>query len=337
MLKNVIRRGVAAVSAASLGILLLFISAPAAAAGGNYCYKTPEGVQVCDVTVEVPETPGGQYTVGPADFTPGPAVCVNTKVDPHVPVPCSNGVGWWSNAAQCYWQLDENQRTAPPGRDPSVGAWYYCKPLVKEDCGWYGCFSTSQWLVTPPPGVNVYTPWQAAGRLSRDFVLSPIQIGAAPEQKVHSDDPPGTAPYRRTWVGIPVWLWVDQPTASTWGPITRTATYGGQTVTGTATVQSLTWSSGDGQTITCGAGTQFDAAAMANVAAIDSPTCGFRYQHTSRGGTFTLSATTNWSVEWSGGGVGGRIQLPSTTSSTQVRVGELQSVNVTQDGDTFAG
>ncbi|PQZ48515.1 hypothetical protein CQ040_20240 [Microbacterium sp. MYb54] len=166
----------------------------------------------------------------------------------------------------------------------------------------------SLWLLTPPPGIVRYTPSQAAG----------------------------TAPYRRTWLGIPVWLWVDNPTEATWGPISRTATYGGVTVTGTASVQSLAYTSGDGQTIGCASGgTPFDAVAMANQAAVDSPTCGFRYQHQSDGGTVT--ATSTWSVEWTGGGDSGRIQLPSTSSSTQVWVGELQSVNVTTDSDTFGG
>ncbi len=68
-----------------------------------------------------------------------------------------------------------------------------------------------------PPGINRYTPAQAAAALARTFVLSPIEIGMAPELKVHSDDPAGTAPYRRTWVGIPVWLWVNNPTPSSWG------------------------------------------------------------------------------------------------------------------------
>ncbi|EYT57084.1 hypothetical protein [Microbacterium sp. UCD-TDU] len=173
--------------------------------------------------------------------------------------------------------------------------------------------------------------------LARTFVLKPIEIGMAPSEKVHSDDPAGTAPYRRTWVGIPVWLWVDQPTESTWGPISRTATYGGVTVSGTASVQSLTWSSGDGQSVSCGAGMYFDLGYWANRAVVDSPTCGFRYQHQSDGGTFTLSATSTWAVEWTGGGQSGRIAMPTTSTSTTVRVGELQSVNVSQDGDTFGG
>lgn len=338
MLRTWARRGAAVlVSFAAVIAVSVSFSVPASAA--NNCHTNSQGQVVCDVEVEVPGGPGSETPgTGPADFTPGPTTCTYTpKEGEPREVPCSKDGGWWANDIQCYWTLDDPQRPAPTGRDASVGAWYSCLPIEPADCGGRLCYGTSVWRETPPPGVNRYTPAQAAGMLARTFVLKPIEIGMAPEQKVHTDDPAGTAPYRRTWVGIPVWLWVSPPTESTWGPISRTATYGGVTVSGTASVQSLTWTSGDGQTRSCGAGTRFDAAAMANQAAVDSPTCGFRYQHQSDGGTFTLSATSTWAVEWTGGGQSGRIAMPTTSTSTTVRVGELQSVNVSQDGDTFGG
>ena len=104
-------------------------------------------------------------------------------------------------------------------------------------------------------------------------------------------------------------------------------------MTATAGVRSLTLTSGDGQTINCGVGTPFNAAAMADQLAVDSPTCGFRYQRTSGSGTFTVSASTSWVVEWTGGGESGNIAMPMTTSTAQVRVGELQSVNTANYGD----
>lgn len=331
MLSKWLRRS-AAVMVSFAAVIAVSVSFSVPAAAANNCHTNSQGQVVCDVEVEVPGGPGTETPVtGPGDFTPGPTECTYTKEDPPRVVPCSNDGGWWSNDMQCYWHLISPQSPPPPGRDASSGAWYECLGLVP------GGFGVGVWLTTPPPGVAQYTPAQAAGMLARSFVLKPIEIGMAPEQKVHTDDPAGTAPYRRTWVGIPVWLWVSQPTESTWGPISRTATYGGVTVSGTASVQSLTWTSGDGQSISCGAGTPFDAAAMANQAAVDSPTCGFRYQHQSDGGTFTLSATSTWAVEWTGGGQSGRIAMPTTTTSTTVRVGELQSVNVSQDGDTFGG
>jgi hypothetical protein len=128
-------------------------------------------------------------------------------------------------------------------------------------------------------------------------------------------------------VGIPVWLWVDDPQPLTFGPYSKSATLGGVTVTATAAVQSVTWSGGDGQTVTCGAGTAFNEAAMQDELASDSPTCGFRYQKTSGGGTFTVTATSNWLVRWTGGGTDGTIAVPTVRSTTKVRVGQLESVN----------
>jgi len=160
----------------------------------------------------------------------------------------------------------------------------------------------------------------------------------APADKIHTDDPAGTVAYRRTWVGIPVWLWVAQPSPTTWGPYSKTATLGGVTVTATASVTDVTWSTGDGQTVNCGLGTAFNEAAMANQLATDSPTCGFRFQHTSTsqaGGAFTVTATTHWSVEWTGGGQNGQIAEPNAQSSTAVHVGELQSVNTNVEADSY--
>jgi len=340
VLTSNVRRFLAALVALCLVSAGVFAGTAAVAAGNN-CWTDESGNVICDVEATDPgnpETPGGGSGTGPAGFTPGPKTCTYRPFDGEAEeIPCTVDGGWWSNSEQCYWFLKDPQPAPPPGKDASVGAWYNCSSLVRPDCNISrDCSGFDRWLTAPPPGINRYTPAQAAGMLARSFILRPIEIGMAPQLKVHTDDPPGTAPYRRTWVGIPVWLWVDNPTDSTWGPISRTATYGGVTVTGKASVTSLTYTSGDGQTIGCGGGgTRFDPAYWANRAAQDSPTCGFRYQHTSKGTPFTVSATSTWSVEWTGGGQSGRIQMPSTTSTTTVRVGELQSVNVTVPGDTY--
>lgn len=331
--------------AALLAAMLVY--APSSPARADGCWVDEDGIQVCDIEVGQPGSPGNPGSppggTSPADFTPGPSTCTWNGVagseDPDLiprEIPCSNGEGYWSNDRQCYWSIDSQQRPAPNGKSLNVGAYYSCDRYVTNPalCGaGLNCFGISVWQDAPPPGITRYTPAQAAGMLVRTFVLQPITIGMAPESKVHTDDPIGTAAYRRTWVGIPVWLWVDSTSESTWGPLTRTATYGGVTVTASAQVQTLTWSSGDGQTLNCGVGTPFNAAAMADELAVDSPTCGFRYQRTSGSGTFTVSASTTWVVQWSGGGQSGTIAMPTTTTSAQVRVGELQAVNTAHYGD----
>lgn len=329
------RRAVGALVAILAVVLAVLVPVTAASAADNCTYNPIDNSWNCEVGTGGGGTPGGYEpsggSTGPVGFTPGPSACTyQGGAGGPEEIPCSRDGGWWSNDKQCYWSLDDPQGAPPAGRDASVGAWYTCNLYQCNNPR--GCYTMGQWLLAPPPGVSRYTPAQAAGMLVRTFTLEPITIGMAPESKVHSDDPIGTAAYRRTWVGIPVWLWVDGTSESTWGPLSRTATYGGVTVTATANVRSLTWSSGDGQTINCGVGTPFNAAAMANQLAVDSPTCGFRYQRTSGSGSFTVSASTTWVVEWTGGGESGTIAMPSTTTTAQVRVGELQSVNTANYG-----
>lgn len=332
--------------AAGLGLLMSLLAAPFAALADNNCVTLANGSVSCNVGVSDPGSPGGGGTPtpvddsGPGGFTPGPTACHydGSQGGVAADVPCSANDGWWSPSGQCYTKIVDPQSPPPAGKDASVGAWYTCVP-VGTNCGTAAvprdCVGATFWSDVPPPGINRYTPAQAAGALAKTFVLAGVNIGMAPAEKVHTDDPVGTAAYRRTWVGIPVWLWVNQPTPATWGPMGKTATLGGVTVTATASVQTLTWSSGDGQTVNCGLGTPFDQAAMGDQLAVDSPNCGFRYQDTSGSGTFTVTATTAWVVQWSGGGQSGTIAMPTTSSSTQVHVGELQSVNTIQSGDTY--
>lgn len=340
-----LKRVVAIQAVAVLVALGLFSASAAFADGGNGCQFDPTtGNQVCGVGTGTGGSSGGGSQGGggysPVGFTPGPTTC---KYDggfggKPTAVPCSTGDDWWSTTGDCYNKLFEPQSPPPPGQSASVGAWYVCAPYVADPAYCSvpanmlgpGCVGVTFWSNTPPPGINRYTPAQAAAALAKTFVLTPITIGMAPADKVHTDDPVGTVAYRRTWVGIPVWLWVGSPSPTSWGPYSKTATLGGVTVTATAVVSGVTWSSGDGQTVNCGAGTAFNENAMRNELATDSPTCGFRFQHTSAsqpGGLDTVTATSHWVVNWAGAGTNGTIAEPDLTTSAQVRVGELQSVN----------
>lgn len=318
----------------------VFVASPASA--DNDCNFDPSNL-TCGVSVSQPGTGGGSSDPAPskggddgtpADFTPGPKKCTNDGKD----VPCQSDDGWWSNNNSClgYVKLSDPQPAPPPGSSTSAGAWYTCTCPPDAEAGTgRDCFGASFWSNTPPAGIVQYTPAQAAAALAKTFKLQGITIGMAPAEKTHSDDPAGTAAYRRTWVGIPVWLWVDDKQPLTWGPYSKTATLGGVTVTATANVTGVTWNSGDGQNVNCGAGTAFNAAAMGNQVATDSPSCGFRYTHTSKGGTFTVTATSHWEVQWTGGGTDGTIAAPNAQSQTTVKVGELQSVNTVPDGGTY--
>jgi hypothetical protein len=145
--------------------------------------------------------------------------------------------------------------------------------------------------------------------------LRAIDIGIVPENT------PGSVGL----VGLPVWMWVDQPGPSTYGPATATVSAGGVTVTATATVQRTVWNMGDGRSVTCTtAGTPY----ADSYGEQSSPDCGHRYRQTSSrepGGSYTVTATSYWTVNWSSGAANGTIPL-QFTQATQIEVGELQVI-----------
>jgi hypothetical protein len=180
---------------------------------------------------------------------------------------------------------------------------------------------TNFWSETVPPGLQVLPPGVAAERLISTFQLRGIDIGMAPEVN------PAWG-HRRSYVGVPVWLWVENPQPLTWGPYTETATLGGQTITATARVTSVRWDMGDGGSQVCGGtGTAYTT----GYGVTDSPTCGYRYRTTSEsqgGDRYTVTPTSQWVVEWTSvAGPSGTINL-TTSSSVPLEVNELQTVNV---------
>lgn len=161
----------------------------------------------------------------------------------------------------------------------------------------------------------VLTPAQVARLAVAQFNIRAIDIGIVPEP-----DPDHTG-----LVGMPAWMWVDNPTASTWGPNSTTLTAGGITVTATARVARVEWNMGDGTTVTCTTqGTEFTDADGGR----ESPDCGHTYTRTSAGepnDAYTVTATSFWVVTWAGGGASGTIPL-QVSDSAQVRIGELQVI-----------
>lgn len=145
--------------------------------------------------------------------------------------------------------------------------------------------------------------------------LRAIDIGIVPEP----------TPDSIGLVGLPTWMWVDEPSESTWGPITRSASAGGVTVTATAEVDRVEWEMGDGQRVICtSAGTPYQD----HFGKADSPDCGHRYTRTSADepdDAYAVTATSFWEITWTGGGQSGTIAM-DFTDSTQVRVGEMQVI-----------
>jgi hypothetical protein len=272
---------------------------------------------VCYTVIDQPGTDPISNPDPSTGFTPGPTVCSYKNADgQNVEVPCSTGDGYWSNGRICYIKISADQPAPPPGGAPT-GAWYACTP-VPNSCGLRDCYGVTFWSNTPPPGINTLTPSQAAQRLISTFQIQGINIGFAPNPNI-----PGS----KSYVGVPIWMWVKNPTPLTYGPYSDTATLGGVTITATAKVTSILWNMGDGKTVPCGsAGTEFKVA----YGAVDSPTCGYRYSTTSHdqpGGTYTITATSQWTVTWTGDGKTGTVPLTSASNSN-VEINELQAVNV---------
>lgn len=155
------------------------------------------------------------------------------------------------------------------------------------------------------PRVN---PAQLARSLLDEMELTPIDIGITPK-----------GPDAMALVGLPVWLWVDDPSSSTWGP--RTISAGG--VRMTAKARKVVWDLGDGAEVSCGKGTEW----RYGVGEAPSPTCGHTY---SEQGRYTVEARSYWTADWSGYGQSGSFAF-ELARSQRLDVGELQVI-VTSGG-----
>lgn len=131
------------------------------------------------------------------------------------------------------------------------------------------------------------------------------------------------APPSSGLVGVPVWMWV-QTSEETWGPISRTASVRGVSVTATAQASRVVWDMGDGTTVTCHSpGTPYTP----DQGAKSSPDCGHNYTAPSTsqaGGRYRITATTHWSIRWSGSASGS--DAMTRTSTAWLAIGEAQAL-----------
>ena len=168
------------------------------------------------------------------------------------------------------------------------------------------------------PSVTM-SPAQAAQQAMMQFQLLPFDVGMAPPVNAELG-------HRRTYVGIPNWMWSASQTSLNWGPHTQSISVGGHALTMTAHIETVTWNMGDGTVFVCGAGTPY----AASYGLTASPSCGHAYATTSLkqpDGMFTTTATSNWVVTWSTTtGYSGVIRTETETTE-RLEVLELQSVN----------
>lgn len=301
---------------AALGITaLLSAGSPALAIGPVTCppSQTPDPkTGVCVIVVAAPHVGGGGGaspvgTVVPAGrhVGGGPSTCVMANGDK---VACRDGNSWWSNSLGCYISLASPQ---PSKSDPIWGG--------RTDGAIYDCFDP---LVARFGGTPIFPLWSAAAPagpaappdprvMAQQAIalmrLRAINIGIVPEPRAGSVG----------IIGMPTWMWAQNPSPTTWGPVTNSASAGGFTVTATARVDRVVWAMGDGSTVACtGSGTAYqDSFGKAS-----SPTCGYLY---TRQGTYTVRATSYWTVRWTGVGQSGTIPM-DFTQTTNITMGEAQ-------------
>jgi hypothetical protein len=149
-----------------------------------------------------------------------------------------------------------------------------------------------------------------------------LLVMRAPE--IRMAPPPGST---SGLVGLPVWMWTE-PGEEHLGPTRQSVSAGGVTVTAVGEVSRIAWDMGDGTTVVCGAGTPYVPGAGG-----ESPDCGHVYAQASTrhvpGGAWPVTATSSWTITWSGGGLSGTETL-ELSSSAELVVGELHVLN--QDG-----
>lgn len=227
-------------------------------------------------------------------------------------VPCHSKLGTWYAPKFCWIDAMNPQ---PAHDDPTFadiwnghkdGTIYLCYSGLGGSPGYV-------WL----PGGTVAPPNPAdlAARAVEQMNLRAPVVGIVPEAR---------AGYRGA-VGLPVWLWVDDPGPSVTGPISRTASLRGYSVTATGRLDRIEYSMGDGRDVSCAgtraAGTRYED----RYGVASSPTCGYRY---TKQGKYQVTATAYWTIEWTGMGQDGELDY-EFTRSVRIAVGEIQ-VLVTQ-------
>lgn len=191
------------------------------------------------------------------------------------------------------------------------GAIYDCYTNTAAAGGFVAPITLQFWAAeapsaAPPPP----DPAVLAAQAVEAMQLRAIDIGIIPI------DEPGSVGL----VGIPQWMWVEDPGESTTGPITRSASAQGYTVTATATLDHINWDMGNGEVVRCSSiGIPYEDV----YAFTESPQCG--HPGYVKQGSYGVSATSYWVVEWAGIGQTGTIPL-DFSRDTQIEIGEAQSV-----------
>ena len=231
-------------------------------------------------------------------------------------VPGSVGQGGGASPWTCtYTLLTLNNQTQVPG-GPTPGAWY---SVTCVDSATGAQTTQTEWIPDQATaGAPPVDPYSLALQAEKSIVLPAPVIETNPVTSV---------------VNLATWLWIAP---STWHAYQVTASAGPVSATASAVPTSVTWSMGDGGSVTCaGPGVPYQPALASSAQTTD---CSYRYSVSSAGqpsadgdpndGAFRVTATISWSVSWSAEGAAGGGGLPSlsTSSSASLRVEQVESL-----------
>jgi len=289
----------------ALLIALFIILTPSAYAGGGAsCVKHSVKRGGCTIEVTTKPKPGRSTNNISAPSRPsnggggGGGKCEFNGKD----IPCSSNMGKWYSPQQCYAKPAGSEVADVAVANPGYSMYTCQGPL--DPFGTEIALPNAALGAPAPPD-----PAVLARRALAQMGLQAVEIGIVPK--------PG--PNSVGLVGMPTWMWVADPGPSTTGPITRTASEGGYTVTATGTVSKIVWKMGDGHSVVCeGEGTPYVDAYGKR----DSPTCGYTYK---KQGHYRISATSYWQIAWGGIGQTGVIPI-DFTQDVQIQVGEAQVI-----------
>ena len=165
--------------------------------------------------------------------------------------------------------------------------------------------------------------WIAAGA-NAEPTLTPAQVAQTARNRLRLPEVViAASPAGEQLVNLPTWLWLRQG----WQPMSAIAAAPGVSVTAVATPTSVTWSMGDGGSLTCQtAGSAFPENGDPRA---ESPDCGYVFRTSSAGRpdeAFPVTATVTWTVTWSGAGQSGTFPNMTTSASAAFRVAESQAI-----------
>ncbi|MFC0507447.1 hypothetical protein [Micromonospora costi] len=310
------RRRVPLVAGLGLTVALVVAAiAPATAAlrvgPGAECPPEQHDCSVWDDDPGTPGGPGGGGDNGDGGDSGGGGGTAKCQWNGR-PVKCYDDLlGWFDNGTGCYAKPLES----PPTPAPEGKEWY----LLTCNGGDLGA-QRPELLDGPPPGYGAPPdPEELARRALASIRLLPPRIAVAPRRA----NGPGL-------VGLPVWMWAqrdpDDGAKNYFGPLHARASDRGLTVSIEAKVDRVLWNMGNGETVPCdGPGTPYTV--NGPYAGKPSPDCGYDSGY-AKAGTYTVSATTHWTVRWwTGDGVeGDPITQTRTSGTASIQINELQVV-----------